>query len=50
MGKMLETISIGRENINLRLQTNLSAPIKGGYIAEEFHAETFNLDSILKNK
>jgi hypothetical protein len=50
MGKMVEAIIKGRQNIQNRLATNQSAPVKGGFIAEEFHAETFNLDSILKNK
>jgi hypothetical protein len=48
MAKMVEICATGNKHIDLRLQTDQSAAIKGGYIAEEFHAETFNLDATLK--
>ncbi|MBD5416539.1 MAG: hypothetical protein HDR50_02470 [Desulfovibrio sp.] len=46
MAQMVEVIARGNENIRSELQTNRRIEQKGGYIAEEFHAETFNLDSI----
>lgn len=48
MAQMVEVIARGNENINNILSTNQSTAIKGGFIAEEFHAETFNLDAVLK--
>lgn len=50
MGKMVDTILRSNNHIQTRLATNQSPQIKGGFIAEEFHAETFNLDAILKDK
>jgi hypothetical protein len=47
MGKMVEAIAISNKNINSILTTDQNTAIKGGFIAEEFHAETFNLDAIL---
>lgn len=49
MAHMVEVIARGNENINNILSTNQSSVIKGGFIAEEFHAETFNLDAVLKS-
>lgn len=49
MGKMVEVIAKGNENIMKRLATNQKSGVKGGFVAEEFHAETFNLDAILKD-
>lgn len=49
MALMVEAIAKAQKNINDILSTNQSAPIKGGYLAEEFHALTFNLDAILKD-
>ena len=48
MGKMVEAIMRG--NKNMQTHPGLNAANRGGFIAEEFHVETFNLDSILKNK
>ena len=48
MAQMVEVIARGNEHINKILATNQSSQVKGGFIAEEFHAETFNLDSVLK--
>lgn len=50
MGKMLDAILRSNKHVQTRLSTNQSPQIKGGFIAEEFHAETFNLDAILKGK
>lgn len=47
MAQMVEAIAKGNNNIDMILSTKQSAPIKGGFIAEEYHAETFNLDAIL---
>lgn len=49
MAQMVEAIAKANKNINDILSTNQSVPVKGGFIAEEFHAETFNLDAILKD-
>ncbi|WP_428562485.1 MAG: hypothetical protein ACP59X_21510 [Solidesulfovibrio sp. DCME] len=48
MGKMVETILRG--NKNMQTHPGLAAANRGGFIAEEFHVESFNLDTILKNK
>ncbi len=48
MAQMVETIARADENIAGRLATNQKIDVKGGFIAEEFHAETYNLDAILK--
>lgn len=48
MARMVEVIAKGNKNIDTILSTNQNIPVKGGFIAEEFHAETFNLDAILK--
>lgn len=48
MAQMVEAIAKAQKNINDILSTNQSAPVKGGYLAEEFHALTFNMDAILK--
>lgn len=49
MGKMIEVIARADENFAYRLNTNQDFYKKGGFIAEEFHAETFNLDSVLND-
>jgi len=49
MAQMVEVIARGNKNISTRLSTNQKIDIKGGFIAEEFHAETYNLDAVLKN-
>lgn len=48
MAQMVEVITRGNDNINNILSTQQSPAIKGGFIAEEVHAETFNLDATLK--
>jgi hypothetical protein len=48
MGKMVETIV--RANRNMSTHPGLTAANRGGFLAEEYHVESFNLDSILKNK
>lgn len=54
MAQMVEVIARGNENINAILSRNphpvqsTDIAIKGGFIAEEFHAETFNMDAVLK--
>lgn len=47
MAQMVEAISRSNENINNILSTNQSAAVKGGFLAEEFHATTFNMDAVL---
>ena len=48
MAQMVETIARSNEHIDAILSTNQNAAVKGGFIAEEYHAETFNLDAALK--
>lgn len=48
MAQMVEVIARGNEHIDTILSSNQNAGVKGGYIAEEFQAETFNLDAVLK--
>lgn len=48
MAKMVDAIARSDKNIAAILRTGQSAPIKGGFIAEEAHTATFNLDAILK--
>lgn len=50
MAKMVEAIARTRGHVAQRLATNQLASQKGGFLAEEFHALSFNLDSILKDK
>lgn len=49
MARMVEVMARAEENINYRLNTNQNFGQKGGFIAEEVHAETFNLDAVLKD-
>ena len=48
MGEMVEAIFKADKNYNKILSWNKTAAQRGGSMAEEFHAETFNLDAILK--
>lgn len=48
MAQMVEVIARGNENINTILSTDQHISVKGGFAAEEFHAETFNMDAVLK--
>lgn len=50
MAKMVEAALRGRANIKAELATARATGPKSGFIAEEFHAESFNLDAILKEK
>lgn len=50
MAKMIEATLRSRAHIQCRLDTSQLPSQKGGFIAEEFHAESFNLDAILKDK
>ena len=50
MAKMIEATLRSRTHIQCRLDTSQLPSQKGGFIAEEFHAESFNLDAILKDK
>ncbi len=50
MANMVEQIIKSNDNIKNFLSHKTTSSHRGGFIAEEFHAETFNLDSILKNK
>ena len=47
MAQLVEVMATSNKHIESILSTNQSAAIKGGFIAEEFHAETFNLDATL---
>ncbi len=48
MAQMVEIMARSHENMDSILSTNQNAAVKGGFMAEEFHAETFNLDATLK--
>lgn len=48
MAQLVEAIARSKSNITQILSTSQTVPVKGGFLAEEFHAETFNLDAILK--
>lgn len=50
MAKLMEAALRGRTNIEAELATARAAGPKSGFIAEEWHAESFNLDAILKEK
>ena len=50
MGKMVEQIARSNENYNARLSGDLTSARKGGFMSEEYHTESFNLDAILKDK
>ena len=49
MAQMVEISARANEHINEILSTNQNVNVKGGFIAEEVQAETFNLDATLKN-
>lgn len=48
MAQLVEVIARSNKNIDAILSTSQTVDVKGGFIAEEFHAETFNMDAILK--
>ncbi|MBQ4077058.1 MAG: hypothetical protein IJD65_05260 [Mailhella sp.] len=50
MAEMMEAALRGRTNIEAELSTARAVGPKSGFIAEEWHAESFNLDAILKGK
>ncbi len=50
MLKMVDEIAARNDYIQKITGTNQTIPIKGGFVAEEIHTETFNLDAILQNK
>ncbi|EMK6938650.1 hypothetical protein V9J84_001739 [Vibrio cholerae] len=50
IGKMLQEINQANAIINKIASTAQNSAIKGGFAAETWHAETFNLDAILKDK
>ena len=50
MARMIEATLRSRSNLAARLDTAQLPSQKGGFMAEEFHAESFNLDAILKDK
>lgn len=50
MAELCEEILKSNKIFDKILSTNQSPSIKGGFAAEQFFAETFNLDAILKNK
>ncbi len=50
MMAMVDQISKSNTYIQKIIGTESSVPSKAGFVAEEMHAETFNLDSILQRK
>jgi hypothetical protein len=50
IGQMLGQIEQANAMLNKISMTGQNAAIKGGFAAEVFHAESFNLDAILKDK
>lgn len=50
MAEMVEIIARGNANIQFRLSKNQHFGQRGGFIAEEYFAETYNLDAALKDK
>ncbi|EKO3921865.1 hypothetical protein MRM63_09940 [bacterium 19MO03SA05] len=50
IGKMLQEINQANTIINKVASTAQNSAIKGGFAAETWHAESFNLDAILKDK
>lgn len=50
MTEMLDQISRSDTNIRDIIGSGQSVPVKAGFVAEEMHAETFNLESILQRK
>lgn len=50
VGKMLEEISQSNQLMQRTAATAQNSAIKGGFAAETWHAESFNLDAILKDK
>lgn len=49
MAEMKSYIKIGNENIDAEIATMRDIPQKAGYIAEEWHAEIYNLKAIYEN-
>ena len=49
MAKMVEQVAKTDTNLKSILSTNQGKHIKAGFVAEELHTESFNLDSILKD-
>jgi len=50
MTKMVEQIAKNDQNISKIVQTNQKIGDKAGLVAEEWHAETYNLEAISKDK
>lgn len=50
MAELIAEISRSNASINQFLSHNSTAAQRGGFVAEEFHATTFNMDGILKGK
>ncbi|MDM8548954.1 hypothetical protein QUF72_02705 [Desulfobacterales bacterium HSG2] len=50
MAQMIEQAARSSENIKNIVSTNQEIGVKAGFVAEEFHVETFNLDAIYKGK
>ena len=50
MLKMVDQIAQSNNRIQNIIGTGQSIPIKGGFVAEQMHAETHNLQMILENK
>lgn len=50
MAELMEVMLRSRQHMEQLLATGQNAAIKGGYLAEEWHAGTFNMDAVLKEK
>lgn len=50
MAALIEEIGRSNANIEQFLSHQTTAAHRGGFVAEEYHATTFNMDSILKGK
>lgn len=50
MARMVEQVALSDANVARIVATRQSVPIKAGFIAEEFHAGTFSIDAIRKDK
>lgn len=50
MGSLVEEFASRSEHIQRVVGTNQTIPVKGGFVAEEMHTETFNANAILQGK
>jgi len=50
MADMVEEIACRNEHIQRIVGTRQAIPVKAGFVAEELHGETFNLEAMLQNR